>query len=212
MRWSPEAIMDELERESPNVDLLLEALDDDAAEVRQVAADVLGKVFGYVDHPPAEKRSAAVSALLARWEREQSDAVRSTLAQTLALLGDPSVRPVLEAALDHADRRVRGQARWGLNYLSMPAVYRPKMERPQRRERLLKDCLRVLTLIGAEEDAVRLARGILDARLAAGIQVSGPLRYMYWFEGDFGVDRPGDLGGSSPWRGWSHARDQEISQ
>ncbi len=26
------------------------------------------------------------------------------------------------------------------------------------------------------------------------------------------LDRPGNLGGSSPWRGWSHARGQEISQ
>jgi len=34
---------------------------------------------------------------------------------------------------------------------------------------------------------------------------------------DFGrmrdtLDRPGNLGGSNPWRGWSHARSQEISQ
>jgi len=26
------------------------------------------------------------------------------------------------------------------------------------------------------------------------------------------VDHPGNLGGSSPWRGWSHARGQEVSQ
>ena len=26
------------------------------------------------------------------------------------------------------------------------------------------------------------------------------------------LDHPGNLGGSSPWRGWSHARGQEISQ
>jgi hypothetical protein len=26
------------------------------------------------------------------------------------------------------------------------------------------------------------------------------------------LDRPGNLGGSSPWRGWSHASGQEISQ
>jgi transposase len=29
---------------------------------------------------------------------------------------------------------------------------------------------------------------------------------------DITVDRPGNLGGSSPWRGWGHARGQEISQ
>jgi len=29
---------------------------------------------------------------------------------------------------------------------------------------------------------------------------------------DPGVDHPGNLGGSSPWRGWSHARGQEVSQ
>jgi periplasmic divalent cation tolerance protein len=186
MSWSPEAIMAELERDTPDFDVLVEALEDDDVKVRAVAADVLGKVFGYVETPPAEKRPAALEALLARWDREKSNDVRSTLAQTLALLGDPSVRPVLEAALDDGDPRVRRQASWGLEYLSLPARDRPKPGRPEPRERVVKECVRVLTMLGSEEDAVRLGRSVLDARLAAGVQIAGPVRSMSWYEGDFG--------------------------
>ena len=39
--------------------------------VRAVAADVLGKVFGYIDNPPTEKRPEALIALLVRWDREE---------------------------------------------------------------------------------------------------------------------------------------------
>lgn len=98
---------------------LLECLDDPEIGVRAAAAEAVGNVFGYTDAPPSpERRREVLGVLLARWEVEESDAVRSTLAQTLALLGDPAVRPVLEAAVDHPDRRVRGQARWGLDHLT----------------------------------------------------------------------------------------------
>lgn len=106
-------------KEEDSIPALLERLDDPAVGVRSSAADALGKVFGYVDvPPPPARRREALEALLVRWEVEESDDVRSTLAQTLALLGDPSVRPLLEAAADHPDRRVRGQARWGLDHLA----------------------------------------------------------------------------------------------
>lgn len=106
-------------KEEPSIPALLERLDDPAVGVRSSAADALGKVFGYVDVPPAPaRRREVLDALLVRWEIEESDDVRSTLAQTLALLGDPSVRPLLEAAAEHPDHKVRGQARWGLDHLA----------------------------------------------------------------------------------------------
>jgi periplasmic divalent cation tolerance protein len=187
MNWSPEEINAELERSEPDIGVLVEALDDDDVTVRADAADALGKVFGYMETPPsAEKRSMALDALLSRWDREESNGVRSTLAQTLALLGDPSVRPVLESALNDDDPRVRGQARWGLEYLSRPVQERPKPIRPEPKKRIVAESVRVLTAVLSEEDGVRLARSILDARLAAGVQIGGPVRSLYWYEGDFG--------------------------
>lgn len=106
-------------KEAAAVPALLGRLDAPEVGVRAAAAEAVGKVFGYTDAPPSpERRREVLGVLLARWEVEESDAVRSTLAQTLALLGDPAVRPVLEAAVDHPDRRVRGQARWGLDHLT----------------------------------------------------------------------------------------------
>jgi hypothetical protein len=105
-------------RDPNTLDALVDALSDSSTSVRASAADAIGKVFGYVENPPVGHRARVVRALLDRWAGEDSDAVRSTLAQTLALVGDQSVRPVLEAALDHPDRQVRGQAAWGLRHLS----------------------------------------------------------------------------------------------
>jgi HEAT repeat protein len=108
------------------VDVLLGVLSDDDVEVRAAAADAIGKVFGYTQTPPpAEVRSAAREALLNMWEHEESGSVRSTLTQTLALLGDPSVRAILERALDDSDERVRRQASWGLEYLRRTGAARP---------------------------------------------------------------------------------------
>jgi HEAT repeat protein len=104
-------------KDPAGLDALLAALDDPDAAVRAAAADAIGKVFGYVDSPPLEHRDRTLAALTSRWRVEEAASVRSTLAQTLALLGDPAVRPLLAAALDDPDRMVRGQSRWGLDYL-----------------------------------------------------------------------------------------------
>jgi hypothetical protein len=87
--------------------------------VRGSAADALGKVFGYATAPPdAAMRERALNALLVRWGAEQSEGVRATLVQTMALLDDRSVVPVLEDALTSPSRMVRKQARWGLDWLA----------------------------------------------------------------------------------------------
>lgn len=101
------------------VPVLIECLTDPAPGVRGAAADALGKAFGYVAEPPPRKRrDEALAALLDLWGREESPGIRSTIAQTLGLLGDPSVRPLLEEARGDADRRVRRQAEWALGHLS----------------------------------------------------------------------------------------------
>jgi|GEM_PF-2621734 len=106
-------------RAATTIDALLTALSDTDSRVRAAAADAAGKVFGYVDEPlgPAT-RDRVRQTLEERIAVEDSDAVLSTLMQTAALLGDPSVRPLLESRLDHPDRRVRRQAAWGLDYLA----------------------------------------------------------------------------------------------
>jgi HEAT repeat protein len=104
-------------RDPGALDSLLVALNDVDPDVRSAAADAIGKIFGYVERPPLFRRSQVRDSLIARWRIEDSDDVRSTLIQTLALLGDPAVRFVLKSALDADDQRVRGQARWGLSYL-----------------------------------------------------------------------------------------------
>lgn len=48
------------------------------------------------------------------------------------------------------------------------------------------ECVLVQTTIGDKDGALLLARAILDARLAAGVQVTGPVRSLYWYDGDFG--------------------------
>jgi periplasmic divalent cation tolerance protein len=48
------------------------------------------------------------------------------------------------------------------------------------------ECVLVQTTIGDKDGGLLLARAILDARLAAGAQVSGPVHSLYWYEGDFG--------------------------
>jgi periplasmic divalent cation tolerance protein len=48
------------------------------------------------------------------------------------------------------------------------------------------ECVLVQTTIGDKDGGMLLARAILDARLAAGVQVTGPTYSLYWYEGDFG--------------------------
>ena len=50
------------------------------------------------------------------------------------------------------------------------------------------ECVLVQTTIGDKDGGMLLARAVLDARLAAGVQVTGPAHSLYWYEGDFGDD------------------------
>ena len=47
----------------------------------------------------------------------------------------------------------------------------------------MSDYLQVLTTIDSADAAERLARGIVDARLAACVQVVGPIRSVYRWQG-----------------------------
>jgi periplasmic divalent cation tolerance protein len=44
--------------------------------------------------------------------------------------------------------------------------------------------MQVVTAVDSEEEAERLARGIAGARLAASVQIIGPIRSFYWWKGD----------------------------
>lgn len=93
-------------------------LDDPNRKVRAAAADALGKAFGYPDRPPPPDRMRdGLTALLRRWDLETRDGIRATVLRGLALVGDPSVRPLLVAAQNDPNEMVRGQAHWGLGYL-----------------------------------------------------------------------------------------------
>lgn len=49
--------------------------------------------------------------------------------------------------------------------------------------------LQVVTTVAAPEDADKLASAVLDARLAACIQISGPIESRYWWNGRIETDR-----------------------
>jgi periplasmic divalent cation tolerance protein len=42
----------------------------------------------------------------------------------------------------------------------------------------------VMTAVDSEEEAERLARSIASARLAASVQIDGPIRSFYWWKGE----------------------------
>ena len=44
--------------------------------------------------------------------------------------------------------------------------------------------MQVVTAVDSEEEAERLAHGIAGARLAASVQIVGPIRSFYWWKGD----------------------------
>jgi periplasmic divalent cation tolerance protein len=44
--------------------------------------------------------------------------------------------------------------------------------------------MQVVTAIDSEDSAVRLARGITGARLAASVQIAGPIKSFYWWKGE----------------------------
>ena len=49
----------------------------------------------------------------------------------------------------------------------------------------MEEFVQVVTTVGSEEEAERLARGIAGTRLAACVQIAGPIRSFYWRQGTF---------------------------
>lgn len=47
----------------------------------------------------------------------------------------------------------------------------------------MTEFMQVVTTVDSEESGERLARGIVDARLAACVQIVGPIRSLYWWQG-----------------------------
>ena len=41
-----------------------------------------------------------------------------------------------------------------------------------------------MTTVDSEDDAATLGRSIVGARLAAGVQIVGPIRSLYWWQSD----------------------------
>lgn len=50
----------------------------------------------------------------------------------------------------------------------------------------MTDCVQVYTATETREAAVALAKGVTEARLAAGAQVVGPVASLFWHLGEFG--------------------------
>ncbi|WP_431931026.1 HEAT repeat domain-containing protein [Micromonospora sp. RP3T] len=98
---------------------LLGALDDHHRGVRASAADAIAKALAYGGTQPASPSLArrVLPALLAHWESEPTPQVRSVLATALGSVGDTSVRPLLQAALDDPHEEVRLAAEWSLGRL-----------------------------------------------------------------------------------------------
>jgi periplasmic divalent cation tolerance protein len=47
----------------------------------------------------------------------------------------------------------------------------------------MADFMQVVTTVDNEDAAEMLARGMLEARLAACVQIVGPIRSLYWWQG-----------------------------
>lgn len=47
----------------------------------------------------------------------------------------------------------------------------------------MTDFMQVVTTVDSEEAAEQLARGITGARLAACVQIVGPIKSLYWWQG-----------------------------
>ena len=47
----------------------------------------------------------------------------------------------------------------------------------------MAEYVQVLTTVDSEESGVQLGRGIVEARLAACVQIVGPIRSLYWWQG-----------------------------
>jgi periplasmic divalent cation tolerance protein len=48
----------------------------------------------------------------------------------------------------------------------------------------MADFMQVVTAVDSEEAAEQLARGIAGARLAACVQIVGPIKSVYWWQGE----------------------------
>jgi periplasmic divalent cation tolerance protein len=48
----------------------------------------------------------------------------------------------------------------------------------------MADFMQVVTTVDSEEESEQLARGITGARLAACVQIVGPIKSLYWWQGD----------------------------
>ena len=48
----------------------------------------------------------------------------------------------------------------------------------------MADFMQVVTTVDSEEAAEQLARGITGARLAACVQIVGPIKSVYWWQGE----------------------------
>ena len=48
----------------------------------------------------------------------------------------------------------------------------------------MADFMQVVTTVDSEEAAEQLARGITGARLAACVQIVGPIKSLYWWHGE----------------------------
>lgn len=57
----------------------------------------------------------------------------------------------------------------------------------------MSDFMQVVTTIDSEEAAERLARGITGTRLAACVQIVGPVKSLYWWQGDLDEAREWQL-------------------
>jgi len=47
----------------------------------------------------------------------------------------------------------------------------------------MAEYVQVLTTVDSEEDGLQLGRAIVGARLAACVQIIGPIRSLYWWDG-----------------------------
>jgi periplasmic divalent cation tolerance protein len=48
----------------------------------------------------------------------------------------------------------------------------------------MAESMQVVTMVDNEDAAERLARGITGARLAACVQIVGPIKSIYWWQGE----------------------------
>jgi periplasmic divalent cation tolerance protein len=57
----------------------------------------------------------------------------------------------------------------------------------------MADFMQVVTTVDSEEAAEQLARGITGARLAACVQIVGPIKSIYWWRGELDEAREWQL-------------------